>query len=125
MKNKLAFSLTLLFLASLSFAFPGVWTSSHTFTAETTKNLCGTQGTTNVTQQAILHGICVSTATATAGGLVTVYASSGTAVNPIAIVNTMATGCYFYDVYSSTTPGGLSYTTTAPGASVTFSYACY
>jgi hypothetical protein len=106
---------------AFSYAVPGVWRSSNTLTVDTTQNLCPQ---TNVGSHAILHGVCVSSATAVAGSDVIVFASSSAAINPIANISTLATGCYYYDVYSSTSPGGLTYSTVGQGASVTIMYQC-
>lgn len=114
-----------LFSSTFAFAITNVWTSSHTLTAETTKNLCMQTGNGVTIGQAIFHGVCVSSATASAGANIIIYASSGTAVNPIANIDQVNRGCYYYDVYSSTSPGGLTYTTSQPGASTTIMYECY
>lgn len=107
---------------AFSYAFPGVWTSSHTSTVDTTQNLCAQAA---FSRKAILHGVCVSSATTVANSDVLIFASSATTINPIANVNTTATGCFYYDVYSSTSPGGLTYSTVGQGADVTIMYTCY
>lgn len=96
-----------------------LWISSRTITADSTKNLC-------MDRRAILHGVCISSATATAGASVIIYASSAaaTVANTIATIDSMAKGCYYYDVYSST-PTGITYTTNSPGADTIFMYMCY
>lgn len=124
-KNLFVALICILGISSLAFSFPGVWQSSTTSTVDTTKNLCPPLSSGNVRGQAILHGICVSSATAVAASAITVYASSATTDNPIALVNTVNTGCFYYDVYSSTSPGGLTYSNTGGGGSIQILYTCY
>ena len=95
------------------------WVSSNTATAETAQALCRQSGTT---RRGVLHGVCVNRMLA--GGSITVYNSSSTAVNPVAVIlSTQAatTGCSYYDIYMST---GITYTTSAAN-DVTFMYECY
>lgn len=107
---------------AFSYAITNVWTSSHTSTVDTTQNLCPQK---NFPVSAIFHGVCVSSATVLANSDVLIFASSAAAINPIANINTTATGCFYYDVYSSTSPGGLTYSTVGQGADVTIMYECY
>lgn len=115
-------------LSCALFAFPPVWTSSHTTTADTTQILCKGStylvGTSTVTvgERAIFHGVCANDVPAF--GTVTVYNSSSTATNAFAVLrsSTIANGpCAYFDVQLSS---GLVYTTSAAN-DVTFLYQCY
>ena len=114
MKKFLVFLSSILFLSTMSFAVQQVWISSTTQTSDTTKNLC-------LNSKGILRSVVVSSAAA--NGTVTVYASSGTANNPIAIVDATAKGSYNYEVYAATSTGLTYSTTNAP--TVTIVYECY
>jgi hypothetical protein len=107
-------------------AMGNIWTSSHTATADTTLNLC--KGNTYLIQtstytegnRAILHGICINNGAL--GNTFTVYNSSGSANNPIALVSTSTPmPCSFYDVSTSS---GLTYTNSST-ADVTILYNCF
>lgn len=114
---------------AICMAVPQVWISSHTATADTTKILC--QSNTFVVAgstftnggKGILHSVCVNDASA-GSGTVTIYNSSSTAVNPVAIIRStsaVSSGCNMYDVYMSS---GLVYTNSATN-DVTITYECY
>lgn len=105
-----------------------VWLSSHTATADTTKNLCVATnylvGTSTLTTggRGVFHGACVNSGVAASS--LTVYNSSGTATAavPIAVIQTStAMPCSLYDVGVSS---GLTYTTSGT-ADVTILYQCY
>lgn len=120
--------LSTLFLASFVMAYSPVWKSSHTTTADTTQKLCSGStyllGTSTNTygNLGIIHGVCVNSAVS--GGTISVYDSSSTATNAIAIMLSTATansGCFYYDVQVSS---GLVYTTSQPN-DTTFLYTCF
>lgn len=94
-----------------------IWQSSHTLTADTTKNLC-------VNQRGLLHSVCISSATATANSDILIYASSATTANLMANINTVNTGCFTYNVTAST-PTGLTYSTVGAGADIQIMFQCY
>jgi hypothetical protein len=112
---------------AFSFAFEPVWLGSHTATADTTQVLCLSHtflvGTSTITEngRGILHAVCINQGNQ---GTVTVYNSSSTAVNPVAVLlsTTAATaGCFTYDIGMSS---GIVYSDTAAN-DVTFTYSCY
>ena len=102
------------------FAFPAfayeAWLSSTTATADTTKNVC-------MSKRGVFHGVCVSSPTALASTY-TVYNSSASAINPIAVIDATGRGCYYYDVVASTVNKGLTYSNSST-ANVTLLYNCY
>lgn len=112
---------------ALSYAVaPDVWLSSNTATADATQNLCkgvnylvGTS--TNIYgNHGVLHAVCVGIGVA--GSSVTVYNSSGTALNPITVVSASTpTVCSTFDVSVSS---GLTYSNSST-ANVTILYQCY
>lgn len=108
------FALLFMALASSGVWADRVWRSSYTATADTTQNLC-------MNRRGILHGVIVSSGSASSN--MAVYASSGTAFQPIAEINTTAQGSYFYDVIASTRTG-LTYSTVGT-AKVTILYDCF
>lgn len=117
MIRRLVVSIFVLSMAGAAHAFtPVVWKSSFTPSAVTTKNLC-------VNQNGFLHSVCVSSPTA-APSLVSVYNSSGSAVNPIAIIDGTKYGCFEYDVLASTANKGLTYSNSST-ANITIMYQCY
>lgn len=117
--KRIILTISLFALPGLLFAVPAVWRSSHTTTADTTQKLCNQTGSV---RRGILHGVCVNTAVS--GGSITVYNSSSTAVNAVAVLASTATlvsGCQFYDISMSS---GIVYTTSQPN-DTTFLYDCY
>ena len=110
--------LSVLLSAVLAFAEPTVYFSSHTATADTTKALCN-QTFTSSWPRGLLHTVCVNTGASTSS--FTIYNSSASAVNPIAIVDSTTKGCQTYDIQLSS---GISYTNSST-ADVTISYLCY
>lgn len=104
-------------------ANPSVWRSSFTNTADTTKNVCGNDAGIVTNRRGFFHGVCVSSSAAT-NGTVTVFNSSASAINPIAVVNTVTGGCSYFDVVASTFAKGLTYSTTGSG-NVTLLYDCF
>jgi len=119
MKRTLIAFIILVMASIMALAVEDVWLSSHTATADTTKNLC-LPTISGQLPRSILHGVCINTGVA---GTLTIYASSGSAINPIAAVNTSTTmPCSLYDVASSSI--GLTYTNSAT-ADVTILYQCW
>lgn len=115
----------LLFVASfLMFSIPvfaisgSVYLSSHTATANTTQALCQ-QAPVGSNPHGVLNSVCVNTGASTSSA--TIYNSSGTANNVIAIIDTTTKGCLTYNVLLSS---GITYTTSST-ADVTFLYQCY
>lgn len=103
-----------------------VWLSSNTATADQLKNLCPginyVIGTSTFTSgnHGVFHGLCVGTGVA--GSSVTVYNSSATAQNVVAIIATSTpTVCSLFDVAVSS---GLTYTNGA-AADIQILYQCY
>lgn len=92
--------------------FNQTWISSNTATADTTQNLC------KKSTRAAFHGVRINNG---ATGTLTIYNSSGTATNPIAVVQTSSTWAGDYDVITSS---GLTYSNSAT-ANVTILYQCY
>lgn len=96
----------------------GVWRSSFTATADTTKNLC-----TN--KRGFLHGVIVSSATPNA--TVSVWASSGTVDSTMTIVDASNEGSYYFDVpaiATNTAHTGMTYSTVGT-ATIQILYECY
>jgi len=122
--KKLLISAILLFISTFGYAVSAVWISSYTATADTTQNLC-------INKNGLLHGIVVSSASATNGGLVSIYASSATVDSTMAVVDTTGRGSYFYDTVAiaTNTAGSYDYTgltySKVGTASVTILYYCY
>lgn len=114
--RKIIAALSLVMIPSFLFAVPAVWVSSNTATADTTKNLCISRSGTS--PRGMFHGARVNTGSA---GTLTIYASSATASNPIAAINTAAVASLDYDVAVST---GLTYSQTGT-ANITLLYQCY
>lgn len=110
-------------LAGILFLIPGIchatstqiWRSSHTASADTAQKLCNQQ---NTSRHGILGSVCVNTG---AAGSLTIYNSSSTAANIVAVIDTTAKGCNRYEVYTSS---GLVYTNSAT-ADVTMMFDCY
>ena len=118
MKKILVLLGILMLETGLAFAGPP-WISSYTATADTTQPLCTQVGKT---RRGIFHGVCVSNPIS--GGTITIYNSSSTAVNTVAVIlSTQAAhgGCNYYDIFMST---GITYTTSQANAT-TFMYECY
>lgn len=101
------------------------WRSSYTATIDTTKNLCGTDaGLVGPTRRGFLHSVCISSS-AFQTDTITIYNSSGTAINPLTTIDgTAYEGCFNYDVVASTINKGLTYSKTG-GAIVQIQYDCY
>lgn len=98
------------------------WVSSFTATADTTKNVCGADRGIVTNKRGFFHGVCVSSASV--GGVYTVYNSSASAINPLAVIDTTTKGCYYYDVVASTQAKGLTYSNSST-ANVTLLFNCY
>lgn len=122
MKKALILLASILGLLSPCMAISGsVYWSSHTATADTTRSLCpstipGLFGSTN---HAVLNSVCVNTSATTSS--VSVYNSNGTAIQPVAIIDSSSKGCETFNVLLSS---GITYTTSST-ADVTFVYMCY
>jgi hypothetical protein len=114
--KKYLIALSLFFIPVIAFATSTqLWKSSFTTTADTTKNLC-----TN--KKGIIHSVCVDSGTAAASTF-SIFASSATSANPIAVIDATTRGCLVYDVIAST-PTGLTYSNSST-ANVTILYDCY
>lgn len=95
-----------------------VWRSSNTSTADSQKNLCNAkQGNTNA--HSLFHGVIVSSGDAS--GLLTIYNSSATTTETMAVIDNGSLGSYFFDIFASS---GLTYTKTGK-ANITILYDCY
>lgn len=99
-----------------------VWRSSYTATIDTTRNLCGGDAGIVTNRRGIFHGVCVSSAAV--NGTFSIYNSSGTTINPIAILDLNTNGCFYYDVVASTVNKGLTYSNTGL-SKLTILYDCY
>lgn len=122
MKKMLVILASFLMFSMPAFAISGnVYYSSHTATADTTKALCTSSipGIFGSTNKAIINSVCVNTGATTSS--VTLYNSSGTAVNTLAVVDATSKGCLSYNVILSS---GITYTT-AGTADITMMYQCY
>lgn len=101
---------------------PSVWISSFTTAPVTTQNLCGVHAGITTNRRGFFHGVCTSSGAT--NGFITVYNSSGSAINPMAIVNSISQGCQYFDVVASTVNKGLTYSTVG-GGNYTILYDCY
>lgn len=101
---------------------PSVWRSSFTNTAETTKNICGNDAGITTNRRGFFHGVCASSTAV--NGVMTVYNSSASAINPIGVFNSVAGNCEYFDVIASTQAKGLTYSTVGSG-NFTILYDCY
>lgn len=124
MKRLLILAGLMVGLSGGAFAFPDVWLSSNTTTADSTATLCGqyaVNGTTT-TLHGILHEVIVSSAIGGTG--LTIYNSSWTVVgvNSVGYINGGAiTAPFLYDVVF---PNGMSYLKNGTGQ-MQIIYACY
>jgi uncharacterized protein YfiM (DUF2279 family) len=117
MKKLMILTISLFMASALMAANTGIWRSSHTATADTTKNLCG-----QTSGRAMLHGVCVNDVPG-ASGTVTLYDSRAAASGAIAVIRSTAaytSGCQFFDVAVSS---GLSYTNSTTN-DITILYNC-
>lgn len=116
--KQFVFVLALLCAATSAYAIdPTVWKSSYTTTADSAQSLCSSH-------LAVLHSVCISSPSATAGASVTILNSTDTA-KTVSVIDAMARGCYTFDtVVVSTNTNALGYTTTG-AAKVNIFYACY
>lgn len=122
--KKVLFTFSILSLAGFAWAIPQVWRSSFTNTADTTKNLCGNDNGIVTNRRGILHSVCVSSNTA-GTDVITVYNSSASAINPIAVIDgSSSENCYTFDVIATTVTKGLTYSKTGT-SSVEILYDCY
>lgn len=120
--KRLFLAVSIFIIPVLVFADSHIWRSSYTATADTTQNVCGPAGGYSTNRRGYLHGVCISSSAVT--GTFTVYNSSASAINPIAVLDTQINGCYYYDVAASTINKGLTYSNTSTGK-VTLLYECY
>lgn len=119
MKKIAAIVISILWMSSFGFAISdAIWYSSHTATADTTKAICNqTFGSSQ--PHAVLHGVCVNTGASTSS--FSVFNSSASSANPVAVIDSTTKGCQLFDIYLSS---GLSYTNSST-ADVTIAYSCY
>lgn len=115
MKRLLLVLVSVSFMSVSAFAVSEVWTSSHTATVDSNKNLCGNA-------KATLHSVCVGRSD---GGTITLSDTRGTftSTSTIAVLISTATnvsGCVEFDVKVSS---GLTYSTTG-AQDTTFMYQC-
>lgn len=108
----------MMFSSSLLWATAEVWKSSHTQTAETAANLCGSA-------KGYLHSVIVGRADAGAGigPTIQIFDSRGVSTSSMTVIISTAAnvaGVLDYDVKTSS---GLTYTTTG-SQSVSFQYLC-
>lgn len=117
MKKLLVLAVSILSLSAQAFAKGDVWNYSNSTGIQATIAPC-VPNFFSGQPHAIFHNVCVNTG---AAGSFTVYNSSGTTANPVALIDTTAKGCSTYDVQLSS---GITFSNSAT-ANVTITYQCY
>lgn len=116
--KRLLIAATILLSSTMAFASGAdLWISSNTATADTNKVLCPKYPTAKQSHGA-LGSVCINFTTP---GTYSVYNASGSAINPIATIDTSVRGCLRYDISFSS---GLTYVNSST-ANVTAMYNCF